>query len=92
MNPFLEMNLSNWKALQRLEDGRLRCDICLWQFKLREGQHGLCFGDQRHLHDPNPCRPGAILNFHSSFPTEKLGPCDGVKIPTEEGLRAVLAD
>ncbi|MDP6093943.1 MAG: hypothetical protein QF537_18530 [SAR324 cluster bacterium] len=46
MNPFLEINLSNWKALQRLEDGRLRCEICLWQFKLREGQRWLCFGDQ----------------------------------------------
>ena len=28
---------------QRLEDGRLRCDICPRQCKLREGQRGLCF-------------------------------------------------
>ncbi|MGB0228963.1 MAG: hypothetical protein ACPGD7_13535 [bacterium] len=26
---------------QRLEDGRLRCDICPRQCKLREGQRGL---------------------------------------------------
>jgi len=28
---------------QSLEDGRLRCDICPQQCKLREGQRGLCF-------------------------------------------------
>ena len=28
---------------QSLEDGRLRCDICPRQCKLREGQRGLCF-------------------------------------------------
>ena len=31
------------KHWQRLEDGRLRCDICPRQCKLREGQRGLCF-------------------------------------------------
>ena len=37
---------------QRLEDGRLRCDICPRQCKLREGQRGLCFvrqGGRREL-------------------------------------------
>ena len=28
---------------QRLKDGKLRCDICSRQCKLREGQRGLCF-------------------------------------------------
>ena len=32
---------------QRLEDGRLRCDICPRQCKLRKGQRGLCFVRQR---------------------------------------------